>query len=1474
TFRPGERVTVTLSSSVSADDSGTTRNLRPFSYEFRIPGGSFDQPLGPPTAPSLVAGISIGSIVDLEVGEFSTLPFTPGSEMVLLESSGALRLLTQDVSGAWHAQASIDAATGASGAAPVGMTRTDFDRDGKAEFIVVYSTGLVRTFRLADLQFAPGVALNEPFTTGVTDFVITDFDANGFLDLVVTDGGGFWTVAQRDVLDPQSQTGAMIRELHPTRVSVDGGFQRVEVGDFEADGRPDLLLSGATGHRVFRNASGFEFQATGSLAVEGAITGPRVVDFEGDGDVDVVAVFGSAVRVFVNGGAGIPADGNWTVGFSYPILDDVTNPSDATDIVPEAFEIRNIDGDRGGLPDLAFFDLETRRLGLFRRTAASLTADALLRGAGSIQAFDFTSIEMPRIAIADLGQDTGLDLILFGNAVGSEAPLVFQSAEGVVEVNEADYELSVPSTVTADLTQPDDEFRVVVSGSSATEVEEIDIALSFDSNELELARIVRSATTFPEATDVDLTVDLDAGTVTLAPQVSLAGQNDVPLVEYVFRLVSPEPGNYSYTLQSQSGFALSFLLENGTEVTPVVSTSAGQIVAVSTVDPVANLQCEPTGSDEVLLTWTNPPGGYDPLGIRITRNGATVAILTGADESWSDGSPTSGGATEVSYVVVGVRDGVFSPPAECSQSILPAPVIETCERSSGQLHLAWTSAITYQNYALFVDGGQVALLAGSESSHVRTISDHGHTISLVGLLDTVTSFPAMCSLDDLLTGVTANPKNVSLSFSTGQARVTWSNGEAYDSLTVRRISPATGTTIVGDQLPGSTVAFVDPEELPPGTYRYSVMGTVSGVDSAAIESNPVDFALQPPTSLTCSTIGASVVLNWNLGSSLYEILDVYRDGVLLTTVDPTSTTFTDDSGPLDGSHEYFLRATIAPDSAPCLVTLENRLRVENTITTVGLSAAIELTADLLESVDTFSFTLEFDTDRFTYASLSVPGALPTDLMVVGPTPIDGTTRASIAVTVTNVPVPAGDDVLLAQLFGATPADFAAVGSSPLDVTAGTLGAIDPTLVDGTFTVRGDAVLVGDYTAVEGEELFVLVTGTFDQALTAFTFVMNFDPTVVQAEEVIFSETVSGALGTSFLVSNIDNEEGFVQGTALSITLGTLSPAIDQSLAFVRLVVQPGADGLSTALDFDVPHAFVGSELSTSFATASAQTIDPFTVPGLVTVGVVDPDPPVVAAFDPTSGLTTGGTEVTISGEFFTPNLGVEFGGVPAAAVVFIDAQTLVATTPTAAPGDVAVTVVSPTLGSFSAPGSFTFVEPAPLVVLDVVPSSVLPCSPTSITLTGTSFDRAMTVTFILPDSQEFPGEVVSVSSDGQTASVTTPDVGAPATPVIVRVDTITASADWADPFSFSDEFIRGDVDHDGDIDPDDLAYLSAAFGVGPLPGILDAADVNDDGFILVDDLIRLQDFLTGSIVTLPAPFPDAGVDPTPDGLTTVCDAGP
>jgi hypothetical protein len=81
-------------------------------------------------------------------------------------------------------------------------------------------------------------------------------------------------------------------------------------------------------------------------------------------------------------------------------------------------------------------------------------------------------------------------------------------------------------------------------------------------------------------------------------------------------------------------------------------------------------------------------------------------------------------------------------------------------------------------------------------------------------------------------------------------------------------------------------------------------------------------------------------------------------------------------------------------------------------------------------------------------------------------------------------------------------------------------------------------------------------------------------------------------------------------------------------------------------------------------------------------------------------------------------------------------------------------------------------------------------------------------------------------------------------------------------------FIRGDFNATGNVDVSDaVAIVDYLFRSGTPPICEDSADVDDSGVVNLSDSVYLLDHLFRGQVKPPAPYPEAGVDPTGDALT-------
>jgi Domain of unknown function (DUF1929)/IPT/TIG domain len=121
--------------------------------------------------------------------------------------------------------------------------------------------------------------------------------------------------------------------------------------------------------------------------------------------------------------------------------------------------------------------------------------------------------------------------------------------------------------------------------------------------------------------------------------------------------------------------------------------------------------------------------------------------------------------------------------------------------------------------------------------------------------------------------------------------------------------------------------------------------------------------------------------------------------------------------------------------------------------------------------------------------------------------------------------------------------------------------------------------------------------------------------------------------------------------------------------------------------------------------------------------------PTVTSISPTSGTTSGGTPVTITGTGFLSGATATFGGTAAAGVTVASSTSITAITPAHATGTVSVVITNTDSQSGTLSNGFNYVvvNPAP-TVSSISPASGTSNGGTAVTITGTGFLSGARVT--------------------------------------------------------------------------------------------------------------------------------------------------
>lgn len=279
---------------------------------------------------------------------------------------------------------------------------------------------------------------------------------------------------------------------------------------------------------------------------------------------------------------------------------------------------------------------------------------------------------------------------------------------------------------------------------------------------------------------------------------------------------------------------------------------------------------------------------------------------------------------------------------------------------------------------------------------------------------------------------------------------------------------------------------------------------------------------------------------------------------------------------------------------------------------------------------------------------------------------------------------------------------------------------------------------------------------------------------------------------SYIVRSTDNTNvlGTTSGATYTLklpapTISTVTPASGPTAG--GTVIAVAGTGFVSGATVSVGGT-AATGVSVSSATSLTATV-PARAAGLVNVVVTNPDGqsvtkanaytyiapnPTITGVSPSTGLTSGGTAITITGANFTAPSAVTVGGVAATSVTFVSSTQITAVTP-ARPAGAANIVVTFASGAVTLNNAFTYTVPAP-TISTVAPTSGLVSGGTTITISGTDFVNVSGVT------------IGGAAATGlNVISPTSLSVVAPARPagaVSVVVTTATGSATKTNAFTY------------------------------------------------------------------------------------------
>ncbi len=147
-----------------------------------------------------------------------------------------------------------------------------------------------------------------------------------------------------------------------------------------------------------------------------------------------------------------------------------------------------------------------------------------------------------------------------------------------------------------------------------------------------------------------------------------------------------------------------------------------------------------------------------------------------------------------------------------------------------------------------------------------------------------------------------------------------------------------------------------------------------------------------------------------------------------------------------------------------------------------------------------------------------------------------------------------------------------------------------------------------------------------------------------------------------------------------------------------------------------------------------------------------PSPPAPTAISPTSGTTSGGTPVTITGTNFASGATVTFGGTAATSVVVVSSTTITATTPAHAAGVVNVVVTNSNGQSGTLTSGYTYTSSGTIMFVQVASGpSTIQASNTSVAVAYVNTQTAGNLNIVVAGWGDTTSSISSVTdSKGNT----------------------------------------------------------------------------------------------------------------------------
>ena len=398
------------------------------------------------------------------------------------------------------------------------------------------------------------------------------------------------------------------------------------------------------------------------------------------------------------------------------------------------------------------------------------------------------------------------------------------------------------------------------------------------------------------------------------------------------------------------------------------------------------------------------------------------------------------------------------------------------------------------------------------------------------------------------------------------------------------------------------------------------------------------------------------------------------------------------------------------------------------------------------------------------------GLSGTTSVTFGGTPVPPGDITNVSATEVDVTAPAGTAGTTVSVNDTTPGGTATLANAYTYVAPPTVASFTPT--DGPTAGGTLVTFTGTNLSNTSAITFggVAGTGLANLTSTSVTVLTPANPTPGPVAVALTTPggTVTAAQQFTYVGPPMINVNGLTPDVGPTVG-GTLVTISGSSLSGTTKVTFAGVNGTSINNVSDNEITVVDPANPAGPANVVVTAIGGSSAPKVFTYVA----PPVLTSIVPSSGPTSGGTSVTITGTGFQPGSTVTIGGA-AATVSSVTATTILAVTP---PGNAgAQPVIVTDVGGPSNALSFTYIAPPVVGANGLNPAFGPTAGGTTVTITGQNLSGTTSVTF-----DGLAGTAVTNLSS-TSVSVVTPAHAAGAVPVVVTAAGGTATA--AQPFTY------------------------------------------------------------------------------------------